>query len=71
MITFVFSSNVRLIDTENGARIKAFAGPNVGSGIVNNITFEHFTETSVDSPLVIDQVSQQLDSKGNHVLNVL
>lgn len=50
--------NVRLIDTQNGARIKAFAGPGVGSGIVKNVTFENFAETSVDNPLVIDQVSK-------------
>lgn len=33
-------------DAQNGARIKAWAGPNVGSGIVQNITFEYFTESS-------------------------
>ena len=45
-------------NAENGARIKAFAGPNVGSGIVKNITFSHFKETNVDNPLIIDQVSR-------------
>lgn len=41
---------------QNGARIKAWAGQNVGSGIVKNITFENFFETAVDNPVVIDQV---------------
>ena len=50
--------NVQMSNAENGARIKAFAGPNVGSGIVKNITFSHFKETNVDNPLIIDQVSR-------------
>ena len=33
---------VTMSDAENGARIKAFAGPNVGSGIVKNVTYNHF-----------------------------
>lgn len=41
---------------QNGARIKAWAGPNVGSGIVKNVTFDGFVESSVDNPVVIDQV---------------
>ena len=47
-------------NAENGARIKAFAGPNVGSGIVKNVTFSHFSESNVDNPLIIDQVSDKL-----------
>jgi len=42
---------------QNGARIKAWAGPNVGGGIVKNVTFQNFAETDVDNPLIIDQVS--------------
>jgi len=45
-----------MTNAQNGARIKAWAGPNVGSGIVKNITFENFFETAVDNPVVIDQV---------------
>ena len=44
-------------NAQNGARIKAWAGKNVGSGIVKNITFEFFTESNVDNPVVIDQVT--------------
>lgn len=45
-----------MTNAQNGARIKTFAGPNVGSGIVKNITFENFFETAVDHPVIIDQV---------------
>jgi galacturan 1,4-alpha-galacturonidase len=46
-----------MANAQNGARIKAWAGPNVGSGIVKNITFDGFVESHVDNPVVIDQVS--------------
>ncbi|KAG1723133.1 glycoside hydrolase family 28 protein [Suillus paluster] len=49
------STNVQMHNAENGARIKAFAGPGVGSGIVKNVSFSFFTEANVDHPLVIDQ----------------
>ncbi|EGN92764.1 glycoside hydrolase family 28 protein [Serpula lacrymans var. lacrymans S7.3] len=49
------STNVRMANAENGARIKAFAGQGVGSGIVKNVTYSFFTESNVDNPLVIDQ----------------
>ncbi|EIM80548.1 glycoside hydrolase family 28 protein [Stereum hirsutum FP-91666 SS1] len=51
----VTSTNITMTNTENGARIKAWAGPDVGSGIVKNITFDHFFETKVDNPIIIDQ----------------
>ena len=43
-------------NAQNGARIKAFAGSGVGSGIVKNVTFAFFEETNVDNPVIIDQV---------------
>lgn len=46
-----------MANAENGARIKAFAGDDVGSGTVQNITFQNFVVSNVDSPVVIDQVS--------------
>ncbi|KAJ6460696.1 glycoside hydrolase family 28 protein [Mycena vitilis] len=51
----VVATNIRMSNAENGARIKAFAGSGVGSGIVKNITFENFIESKVDNPVVIDQ----------------
>lgn len=43
-------------NAQNGARIKAWAGAGVGSGIVKNVTFDLFFETDVDNPTIIDQV---------------
>ena len=43
-------------NAQNGARIKAWAGADVGSGIVKNTTFDLFFETDVDNPIIIDQV---------------
>ncbi|KAK7035766.1 putative exopolygalacturonase X [Favolaschia claudopus] len=53
----VTSRNIQMSNAGNGARIKAWAGPNVGSGIVKNVTFENFIESNVDNPVVIDQVN--------------
>jgi len=58
----VLAENVRMSDAENGARIKAFAGPNVGSGTVKNITFTGFVMSDVDSPMVIDQCYETSDA---------
>lgn len=46
-----------MTNAQNGARIKAWAGQGVGAGRVKNITFQHFVESKVDNPVVIDQVS--------------
>lgn len=51
----VTAVNIRMSNAQNGARIKAWAGPGVGSGIVKNITFKNFIESNVDNPVVIDQ----------------
>lgn len=45
-----------MANAQNGARIKAWAGTGVGSGIVKNITFENFLVSDVDNPVIIDQV---------------
>jgi galacturan 1,4-alpha-galacturonidase len=51
----VLAKNVKMNDAQNGARIKCWAGPNVGSGIVKNVTFQNFVETAVGNPIIIDQ----------------
>ncbi|KAF7798867.1 hypothetical protein EIP86_010095 [Pleurotus ostreatoroseus] len=51
----VTAQHIIMSNAQNGARIKAWAGKNVGSGIVKNITFTNFTETNVDNPVIIDQ----------------
>ncbi|KAJ7684569.1 pectin lyase fold/virulence factor [Mycena polygramma] len=53
----VTATNIKMTNAENGARIKAWAGPNVGSGIVKNVTFDMFMESNVENPVVIDQVN--------------
>jgi hypothetical protein len=45
-----------MADAQNGARIKAWAGSDVGQGIVRNITYENFVNSNVDLPITIDQV---------------
>lgn len=49
-----------MYNAQNGARIKAFAGPGVGSGLVKNISFGFFTEGNVNNPLIVDQVCAHL-----------
>lgn len=49
-------SGITMTNAQNGARIKAFAGKGVGSGLVKNVTFADFFESNVDNPLIIDQV---------------
>ncbi|KDR75606.1 hypothetical protein GALMADRAFT_68591 [Galerina marginata CBS 339.88] len=51
----VLAKNIKMTSAQNGARIKAWAGSKVGSGIVKNITFQNFFETAVDNPIIIDQ----------------
>ncbi|KAJ6582833.1 pectin lyase fold/virulence factor [Mycena sp. CBHHK59/15] len=54
----VTSTNIRMSNAQNGARIKAWAGQGVGSGIVKNVTFDTFIESNVGNPVVIDQCAQ-------------
>ncbi|KAJ7820302.1 glycoside hydrolase family 28 protein [Mycena olivaceomarginata] len=51
----VTAINIKMINPGNGARIKAWAGSGVGSGIVKNITFTNFVHSKVDLPITIDQ----------------
>lgn len=52
-----------MADAQNGARIKAWAGANVGAGIVRNITYKNWVVDNVDLPIVIDQVRTGLLQK--------
>jgi len=47
--------NVVLSNTQNGVRVKVFAGPGVGSGMVNRVTYENIVVENVDNPLIFDQ----------------
>ena len=59
---YVTLRNIKMLNAQNGARIKAWAGQGVGSGIVKNITFTGFTESNVDNPIIIDQVGTVKDN---------
>lgn len=50
-----FIKNVTLLNGQNGARLKAWAGPNVGYGRISNITFQDFVIHNTDNPIVVDQ----------------
>jgi galacturan 1,4-alpha-galacturonidase len=54
-ITNAYIKNVTLLNGQTGARIKAWAGPNVGYGYVRNITYEDITIGNTDQPIVLDQ----------------
>ncbi|KZV88954.1 pectin lyase-like protein, partial [Exidia glandulosa HHB12029] len=47
--------DVSISNAQNGARIKVWAGPGVGSGRVNNVTYENVVVNNVDNPLIFDQ----------------
>ncbi|CAG5157134.1 uncharacterized protein ALTATR162_LOCUS4926 [Alternaria atra] len=62
IVANVLVKNVTMVNAENGARIKAFGGSasatstkGGGNGYVKNITFQDFTVSNVDLPIVIDQ----------------
>jgi galacturan 1,4-alpha-galacturonidase len=65
IVANVLVKNVTMVNAENGARIKAFGGSasatstkGGGNGYVKNITFQDFTVSNVDLPIVIDQCYQ-------------
>ncbi|CAG8240619.1 hypothetical protein PENNAL_c0029G08798 [Penicillium nalgiovense] len=47
--------NVTLLNGQNGVRLKAWAGPDVGFGRINNITYKDIHVENTDSPIVLDQ----------------
>ncbi|KAK4121921.1 glycoside hydrolase family 28 protein [Parathielavia appendiculata] len=47
--------NITLVNGENGARLKAWAGPNVGYGYMRNITYKDIRVENTDNPIVLDQ----------------
>ncbi|PYI07414.1 CobW domain protein, partial [Aspergillus sclerotiicarbonarius CBS 121057] len=51
----VYIENVTLLNGQNGARLKAWAGQNVGYGRMNNITYKNIQIQNTDAPIVLDQ----------------
>ncbi|KAF2105136.1 glycoside hydrolase family 28 protein [Rhizodiscina lignyota] len=54
-ISNAYIKNVTLLNGQNGARLKAWAGPNVGYGYISNITYEDIHIENTDNPIVLDQ----------------
>jgi galacturan 1,4-alpha-galacturonidase len=54
-ITNAHIKNVTLLNGQNGVRLKAWAGPNVGYGYIRNITYDKIHMENTDHPVVIDQ----------------
>ncbi|KAL4971489.1 putative exopolygalacturonase B [Aspergillus desertorum] len=55
IIEHAYIENVTLLNGENGARLKAWAGENVGYGRINNITYKDIYVENTDYPVVLDQ----------------
>ncbi|KAK1148428.1 hypothetical protein N8T08_009431 [Aspergillus melleus] len=55
IIEHAYIENVTLLNGQNGARLKAWAGEDVGYGRINNITYKNIRIENTDSPLVLDQ----------------
>jgi galacturan 1,4-alpha-galacturonidase len=47
--------NITLLNGQNGARLKAWAGANVGYGRIDNVTYKDVQIQNTDSPIVLDQ----------------
>jgi galacturan 1,4-alpha-galacturonidase len=54
-ISNAWIQNVTLLNGQNGARLKAWAGPNVGYGYIDNITYKDIHIENTDHPVVLDQ----------------
>lgn len=54
-ISNAWLENITLLNGQNGARLKAWAGPNVGYGYIDNITYKDVHVENTDQPIVLDQ----------------
>ncbi|KAI5198363.1 glycoside hydrolase family 28 protein [Aureobasidium subglaciale EXF-2481] len=54
-ISNAYMKNITLLNGQNGARLKAWAGPQVGYGYISNITYENIYIENTDAPIVLDQ----------------
>jgi galacturan 1,4-alpha-galacturonidase len=50
----VVIENVWLLNGQHGARIKTWAGPDVGYGFVNNVTFRNFWQAANEYSAFLD-----------------
>ena len=49
-----YVENVTMLNAQNGARLKSWAGPDVGYGYIRNITYKDFYVNNTDWPIVLD-----------------
>jgi len=54
-ISNAYLKNITLLNGQNGARLKAWAGPTAGYGYIDNITYENVHIENTDAPIVLDQ----------------
>ncbi|KAF2644171.1 glycoside hydrolase family 28 protein [Massarina eburnea CBS 473.64] len=54
-ISNAWIENVTLLNGQNGARLKAWAGPTAGYGYIDNITYKDIHIENTDAPVVLDQ----------------
>ncbi|KAL7266456.1 hypothetical protein RUND412_010998 [Rhizina undulata] len=62
IIENVYIENVTMLNAQNGARLKAWAGENRGYGRINNVTYKDFYVENVDYPLVLTQCYFNINS---------
>ncbi|KAJ5909211.1 hypothetical protein N7495_001893 [Penicillium taxi] len=55
IIENAYIENVTLLNGQVGARLKAWAGEDVGYGRINNITYRNIHIENTDKPIVLDQ----------------
>lgn len=62
-ISNAYLQNITLLNGQNGARLKAWAGPGVGYGYISNITYEDIHVENTDNPIVLDQCYFNIDAE--------
>ncbi|KAF7714539.1 Galacturan 1,4-alpha-galacturonidase [Penicillium ucsense] len=62
IIEHAYIENVTLLNGQNGARLKAWAGETAGYGRINNITYRNIHIENTDQPVVLDQCYFNINS---------
>ncbi|KAJ5260528.1 Glycoside hydrolase family 28 [Penicillium angulare] len=57
-----YMENVTLLNGQNGARLKAWAGEDVGYGRITNVTYRNVQIQNTDNPIVLDQCYFDINS---------
>ncbi|KAI6896728.1 glycoside hydrolase family 28 protein [Hortaea werneckii] len=63
IIENIYAENVTMLHSSNGARVKTWAGEEVGYGYVRNITWKDFYVEDVDWPIVLDACYFNIESE--------